>query len=84
MKQKLNPNPLFTDGAVLCRNKEIRLFGDAAENAPVKAVLLDADGRILAENEALGKDGRFLICLPPQEARTGCRLVAAPKRGGEP
>ena len=75
MKTKLNPSPLFTDGAVLCRGKEIRLFGEAEDGVTVKAVLVDAGGRILGENEAVGKGGKFLICLPPQEIQTGCRLM---------
>ena len=75
MRTKLNPSPLFTDGVVLCRGKEIRLFGEAADGAAVKASLLDEGGRTLAENETTGKDGRFLVTLPSQKAQTGCRLV---------
>ena len=66
---------LFTDGAVLCRDREIRIFGETVEGAEVRAVLTDRDGRILAENETTGKDGRFMIGLPPQTAQTGCRLI---------
>ena len=75
MKTKLNPSPLFTDGAVLCRGKEIRLFGEAEDGVTVRAVLVDAGGRILGENKAVGENGKFLICLPPQEIQNGCRLV---------
>ena len=71
----LRPSALFTDGTVLCRRKEIRLFGEAADGATVSASLTDAEGRVLAENAATAGDGRFLVTLPPQEARTGCRLT---------
>ena len=66
---------LFTNGAVLCREKEIRIFGRAGDGQTVKALLEDAGGAILAEGTASARDGRFLICLPPQTARTGCTLV---------
>ncbi len=75
MEARLKPSPLFTDGTVLCRDREIRIFGEAAEGAVVKATLLDRDGETLAEGETAGKDGRFMICLPPQHAQTGCRLI---------
>ena len=74
------PASLFTDGAVLCRNKEIRVFGEADSGAEVRAVLLDRDGKVLAEAACRCGDGRFLVSLPPQEARTGCRLIL---RSGE-
>ncbi len=75
MMTGMKPCPLFTDGAVLCRDKEIRIFGKAPAGTPVKASLLNRDGQILAENESAAKDGQFMICLPPQTAQTGCRLI---------
>ena len=66
---------LFTDGAVLCRDREIRIFGRAGDGQAVEARLEDADGAVLAEGRAEARDGRFLVCLPPQTARTGCRLI---------
>ena len=81
MTTKLEPSPLFTDGAVFCRNREIRIFGEAADDAEVRVVLTDREDRVLAENEATAKNGRFMIGLPPQEAQTGCRLVIG--SGGE-
>ena len=65
-------SPLFSDHAVLCREKEIRIFGTA--DAPVTAVLRDAAGRVLAQDTAEPADGRFLCLLPPQKAQTGCTL----------
>ncbi len=70
---------LFTDGAVLCRDREIRVFGRADHGMRVEARLEDARGGVLAEGEACARDGRFLVCLPPQRAQTGCRLIL---RGG--
>ncbi len=66
---------LFTDGAVLCREKEIRIFGRAGDGQTVEARLEDAGGAVLAEGKAEARDGRFLVCLPPQAARTGCVLI---------
>ena len=71
----LIPASLFTDGAVLCRNKEIRIFGEADSGAEVTAVLLDRGGKVLAEAACRSRDGRFLLSLCPQEVQTGCRLV---------
>ena len=75
MKTTLKPSPLFTDGAVLCRNKEIRVFGEAADGVKVRAELENRDGRMLGAGQATARDGRFMILLPPQEAQTGCRLT---------
>ena len=77
----LKPSPLFTDGTVLCRDREIRVFGEAPEGLEVKVSLTDRDDRMLAEGTGEARQGRFLICLPPQTARTGCRLVIS--GGGE-
>ena len=71
----LRPASLFTDGAVLCRDREIRIFGEADSGAEVSAVLLDRGGNMLAEAACRSRDGRFLLSLCPQEAQTGCRLV---------
>ena len=35
--------PLFTDGTVLCREKEIRVFGEASDGAALRVMLLDPD-----------------------------------------
>ena len=64
---------LFTDGAVLCRETEIRIFGQT-DRAAVTARLRDDRGELLAEGTADTAEGRFVICLPPQQARTGCCL----------
>ena len=68
---------LFTDGAVLCRDREIRIFGKADDGATVTARLEDSRGSVLAEACAEVREGRFLACLPPQKAQAGCRLVLA-------
>ncbi len=73
----LKPATLFTDGAILCRRKEIRVFGEAAEGAEVHVTLMDEKGETLAEAVCHGREGHFLAMLPPQEAHTGCRLMIA-------
>ena len=77
----LKPSILFTDGAVLCRRKEIRVFGEVSGGAEVTVTLADRTGAVLAEAAAGGRDGRFLAALAPQEAATGCRLTIT--AGGE-
>ena len=71
----LEISPLFSDGAVLCRGKEIRIFGRAEEDARIHCELLGEQEGILAWGDGRVRGGSFLILLPPQEARTGCRLV---------
>ncbi len=70
----LKPASLFTDGAVLCRGKEIRVFGET-DSASVRVTLTGPDGVLLAESCCESSGGRFLAVLPPQPAQTGCRLV---------
>ncbi len=71
----LKVSPLFTDGAVLCRRKEIRVFGEAEEGRMVSGELRDDLDRVLAGAEAPVTEGRFLLLFPPQEAACGCRLI---------
>ena len=77
----LKPASLFTDGAVLCRRKEIRVFGEAADGDEVCVRLTAADGRLLAEGCARAAGGRFEACMAPQEAQDGCTLEI--RAGGE-
>ncbi len=69
----LKPAALFTDGAVLCRNKEIRVFGETDQQI-VAVILSDKNGATLAETISESRDGRFLASLAPQQAQAGCRL----------
>ena len=71
----LKPASLFTDGAVLCRRKEIRIFGEVSEGQTVTVRLLSREGSLLGEGSARADGTRFLVSLPPQEAQTDCRLV---------
>ena len=66
--------PLFGNGCVLVRNKEIRIFGGATEGTRVTAELRAADGSLLAKGSAMSQDGSFLLRLPPQKAAVGCTL----------
>ncbi len=70
-----NPNPLFTDGCVLCHGREIAVFGDADDGARVTAAFTDADGRVLGEAACTAHAGHFLVYLPPQKPQTGCTLT---------
>ena len=69
----LEPASLFTDGAILCRKKEISVFGRA--DSPVRVTLKDRNGRVLAAAECPAEYGRFCALLEPQEVQTGCVLT---------
>ena len=71
----LKPSSLFGNGAILCRNKEIRLFGEAGDGVTIRARLENAEGTLLAEGNAKAENGRFLVTLPPQTVAIGCRLT---------
>lgn len=71
----LKPASLFGNGAVLCRGKEIRLFGETDSASPVKAILTDGEGKVLATGETMPREGFFRICLKPQAAMTDCTLT---------
>ncbi len=43
------PASLFTDGVILSRRKEIRIFGEASRGAEVRVRLHDPAGYLLAE-----------------------------------
>ena len=44
---------LFSDGAVLCRRKEIRVFGTGEDGIGLSARLLDEGGKTLCQDEAV-------------------------------
>ena len=68
---------LFGDGAVLCREREIRIFGRADSGKTVTVRLRDSRGNLLAEECGTAGKNRFEITLPPQRAQTGCTLTVA-------
>ena len=68
---------LFSDHAVLCRNKEIRVFGKAGNGTNIKITLLSASGILLAADTVQANDGCFTAILPPQEAAVHCTLRAS-------
>lgn len=60
---------IFSQGAILQRNKEIRVFGECD-----KKVTVDFDGQhVMAECE----NGRFCAILPPHEAGVGFTLAVS-------
>ena len=65
---------LFSDQAILCRHKEIRVFGQAKDGLNITVSLLSASGELMATDTAPSRDGRFLAILPPQEAALRCTL----------
>ena len=73
--QRFQLAPLFRSGAVLCRNKEIRLFGTAEEGLALTLTLTAEKNALLARDTATARDGRFCFRLPPQQANTNCALT---------
>lgn len=68
--------PLFGNGAVLCRRKEVRVWGTAADGQTITGRVTTADGLILSEEGiCTARDGRFLLHLPPMEQATSCTLT---------
>ena len=65
---------LFSDHAVLCREKEIRIFGKAQNGVAIRVELKDKNGCLLGMDEAAAEEGRFMLLLPPQVAQTDCTL----------
>ena len=68
---------LFTDGGVLCRDREIWVFGRADSGKTVTVRLRDSRGNLLAEEKGTARKDRFEITLPPQRAQTGCTLTVS-------
>ena len=64
---------LFSDHAVLCREKEIRIFGKTRKRIRLTAALYDAADHLLAQDSLVAEDA-FVFRLPPQKAQTDCRL----------
>jgi len=60
---------IFSDGAILQRNKEISIFGECD-----KKVTVTFDGKLVT---AECENGRFCASLPPHEAGTGFILKAS-------
>ncbi len=73
----LKLSPVFSDGAVLCRRKEIRVFGEAEAGTLVQCELRSGQNALLARGEGEARNGHFLVLLPPQEAAVGCRLIVS-------
>ena len=49
---------LFSDHAVLCREKEIRIFGKAQNGVAIRVELKDKNGCLLGTDEAAAEEGR--------------------------
>ena len=77
MAIKFKLAPLFGNGAVLCRRKEVRVWGTAADGQTITGRVTTADGLILSEGICTARDGRFLLHLPPMEQATGCTLTVS-------
>lgn len=72
---RFQASSLFSDHAVLARDKEIRIFGEGEEGCAVTAELTDASGRLLARDTAPVRDGRFLCLFRPLPAQNDCALA---------
>ncbi len=68
---------VFSNHMVLQRNKWTAVFGEAEDGSIIKASLYDDRGAALCENSCIAENGRWLLQLEPQLARTGCSLVVS-------
>ncbi|MBR4538533.1 MAG: hypothetical protein IKO52_06775 [Clostridia bacterium] len=73
--QRFGLSPLFRDGAILCRNKEIRVWGTAEDNTRLTLVLKNEWNQELGRDEGTAKEGKLLFRLPPQKAQVKCTLT---------
>ena len=67
--------PLFRDGAVLCRNKEIRIWGTVEDDSRLTLVLKNEGGQEIGRDEVTAKESSFCFRLPPQKAQVKCTLT---------
>ena len=67
--------PVFGDGMVLQRDKELTIWGNADSEGPVRVYLGDY------RSESSVVNGKWKCSLPPMDAATGLTLLA--KQGGE-
>ena len=71
----LKISPIFSDGAVLCRRKELRIFGGAEDGARVRCELRDAKDVLLARGEGTARreeeEGRT-AGQGPVQVQTAC------------
>ncbi len=73
--QQFQLAPLFRDGAVLCRNKEIRIWGTAEEGTRLTLILRNEGRQEIGRDEATAINGTFRFRLPPQKAQVKCTLT---------
>ena len=57
--QQFKLSPLFRDGAVLCRNKEIRVWGTAEEGTRLTLILRNEWNQELGRDEGTAKEGKL-------------------------
>lgn len=67
--------PLFGNGAVLCRRKELRVFGQADKGVRVSGCIKAADGTVLSSAECITQEASFLLRFPPLEQQVNCTLT---------
>ncbi len=73
--QQFELAPLFRGGAVLCRNKEIRVWGAAEEGTRLTLILRNEGRQEIGRDEATAVNGTFRFRLPPQKAQVKCTLT---------
>ena len=72
---RLSFAPIFGDGMVLQRDKELTIWGNANSEGPVRIYLGDY------RSESSVVNGKWKCSFPPMDATTGLTLLA--KQGGE-
>ncbi|GHV16289.1 9-O-acetylesterase [Spirochaetia bacterium] len=72
----LKLSKLFSDGMVLQRDREVKVWGSAGPGETVTVTLAGATGQTLA-----GLDGKWLVTLPPKPAGGPFEMTAAAGSG---
>ncbi len=78
--ERFSLSPLFRDRAVLCRNKEIRVWGTAEEGTRLTLILKNEWNQELGRDESTAKEGKLFFRLPPQKAQIKCSLTLSDGR----
>lgn len=69
--------PLFGHGSVLCRRKELRVFGQADPGAAVSGWIRDENGALLSQATCTATADGFLLRFPPMEQNIRCTLTVS-------
>lgn len=79
MSKEFKLAEIISDGMVLQRDEEIRIFGESISNDTVRVEIIDENGEVLRSGEAMADaDGEWLARMEALPAATNlCVLIAS-------